>query len=106
MAKSKFLGRYLKKSVAIMLVMLQLIGICLMSVTVNAATTEGSTVSRLINVVYDDAQSMIMGKSTAWSEAKYSLEILSAIMQEKYSMYVYFMSDYKDNGNKKPRLTK
>jgi len=105
MAKSKFLGRYLKKSVAIMLVMLQLIGICLMSVTVNAATTEGSTVSRLINVVYDDSQSMIMGKSTAWSEAKYSLEILSAMMQEKDSMNVYFMSDYKDNGNKKPRLT-
>ncbi|MBQ8682970.1 MAG: VWA domain-containing protein [Clostridia bacterium] len=75
---------------------------------VKADTDEESTASRLIHVVYDDSNSMIMDKSTAWSEAKYSLEILSAMMQEKDIMNVYFMSDFNEQSgsgkNGGPRL--
>ena len=90
MTKSTVLKRC-KKAVAILIAVLQLISVCTVLFTVNAATEEGDTVSRLINVVYDDSNSMIMEKSYAWSEAKYSLEILSAMMQEKDEMNVYFI---------------
>ena len=73
---------------------------------VAAATEEQDVKSRLIHVVYDDSNSMIAmvptHVSTAWSEAKYSLMILHAMMQENDVMNVYFMSDFSpeyDGGN-------
>ncbi len=105
MAKSIFFGRCTKKAMAIILVLLQVISVFAFCFTANAATTENDLASRLINVVYDDSNSMIMGQSTAWSEAKYSLEILSAMMQEKDMMNVYFMSDYLFSSSAPPRIS-
>lgn len=94
MKKSKFFRQGIKKSVALLIIVLQIIAMFTGCLTARAATTQGADVSRLINVVYDDSNSMIMDKSYSWSEAKYSLEILSAMMQEGDEMNVYFMSDY------------
>ncbi len=68
--------------------------------------------TRVINVVYDDSVSMI--RTTAkkeyvytWCHAKYSLEVFAALMGEKDTVNVYFMSDYEaDKGTSaSPRLT-
>ena len=71
---------------------------------VSAATEEEDAASRLINVVYDDSTSMIYNSSrqplTAWSEAKYSLMILNAMMQDNDIMNVYYMSDFADYDEK------
>ena len=97
MKKSNFFRQGIKKSVALLIIVLQIIAMFTGCFTAQAATTQGAGVTRLINVVYDDSNSMIMEKSYAWSEAKYSLEILSAMMQEGDEMNVYFMSDYYQN---------
>lgn len=64
--------------------------------SVGAASAEGEQVSRLIYVVYDDSNSMLMEASTAWSQAKYSLEIFASMLQENDVMSVYFMSQFTD----------
>ncbi|MBE6763520.1 MAG: VWA domain-containing protein [Ruminococcaceae bacterium] len=95
-----------RRAAAVLLSLLLLLG----TVTVTpvlAATEETDSASRLINVVYDDSNSMIAWVdydysqivSTAWSEAKYSLMILYAMMQENDVMNVYFMSDFTTFGN-------
>ena len=71
----------------------------------NAKTTEKLSVSRLINVVYDDSNSMLDDQRLWWCYAKYSLEIFSALMQEKDRMDVFFMSDYKTSGKTTPTLS-
>ena len=67
---------------------------CLMPLkAVATETREEKLVSRLINVVYDDSNSMLLKNRLWWCYAKYSLEVFSAMMQDKDSMNVYFMSD-------------
>ncbi len=66
-----------------------------------ASTNEEKLSSRLINVVYDDSNSMLKENRLWWCYAKYSLEVFSAMMQDKDSMNIYYMSD----GNKAPRLS-
>lgn len=100
MAKRHSFLRVLRRLAVSMLTLLLVLGALPLTApaTVTAATEEDSSVSRLINVVYDDSSSMLINQSTAWSEAKYSLMILSAMMQENDIMNVYFMSDfYSDN---------
>ncbi len=60
---------------------------------VYADTVEGKQVSRLINVVYDDSNSMLLDNRLWWCYAKYSLEVFSAMMQDRDSMNIYYMSD-------------
>lgn len=75
---------------------------CLMPLKVAAAeTSEEKLVSHLINVVYDDSNSMLLDNRLWWCYAKYSLEVFSAMMQDKDSMNIYYMSD----GNSAPRLS-
>lgn len=75
---------------------------CLMPLKVSAAeTSEEKLVSHLINVVYDDSNSMLLDNRLWWCYAKYSLEVFSAMMQDKDSMNIYYMSD----GNSAPRLS-
>lgn len=65
--------------------------------------------SRTINVVYDDSGSMIETNGQTvdtWCQAKYSMEVFAAMLGNKDTMNVYYMSDY-DGGraSKSPRLT-
>lgn len=61
---------------------------------ISAETVETNGVSRLINIVYDDSRSMHLGNSLAWCQAKYSLEVFSAMMQDQDCMNIYFMSQF------------
>lgn len=96
----------MRRIFAAALVLLLMLATVFVSCPVSAATTEGDTASRLINVVYDDSNSMIMNGSTAWSEAKYSMEILSAMMQEKDTMNIYFMAEFSDSYQSNEALIK
>ncbi len=91
---------------ALTLVVCAVMLLCAMPVSLSntkADTVEQAGVSRLINVVYDDSNSMIAytdqntGKKVSWDtwcQAKYSLEVFASMMQEKDEMNVYFMSDF------------
>jgi hypothetical protein len=62
----------------------------------SAAFAKDSTVkekTREINIVYDDSGSMFNG-TTAWSEAKYAVEVFAAMMGERDTVNIYLMSDY------------
>lgn len=53
--------------------------------------------SRVINLVYDDSGSMIedeVGYNDKWCQAKYALEVFSAMLDENDTMNVYTMSDF------------
>jgi len=94
----------LKRTAALFLSVLLLLGslLCFAPQNVNAAETrEEKYVSHLINVVYDDSNSMLMDNRLWWCYAKYSLEVFSAMMQDKDSMNIYYMS----NGNSAPKLS-
>ncbi|MBQ8514313.1 MAG: hypothetical protein IJ496_02845 [Ruminococcus sp.] len=52
------------------------------------------TVTRQINLVYDDSTSMRDGGQTTWCQAKYATEVFAALMEENDTMHVYAMSDY------------
>ena len=71
---------------AVLMVLVMLVSVILpFSSAVRADTVEQAGVSRLINVVYDDSNSMIAydapgGKEVgwdAWCQAKYSLEVFA-----------------------------
>ena len=58
-----------------------------------AATTSGQ--GRIINVVYDDSGSMVKSGGTfieRWSQAKYAMEVFSAMMSKNDTMNIYPMS--------------
>lgn len=75
---------------------------CAVPLKVKAAETENEKlVSHLINVVYDDSNSMLLDNRLWWCYAKYSLEVFSAMMQDKDSMNIYYMSD----GNSSSRIS-
>ena len=92
---------FLKRMCAVVAVVtLMVTGLVLPNTTVTAQESV-SDVSRLINVVYDDSNSMIWntvnGKKVsndAWCQAKYSLEVFSSMMQADDVMNVYFMSQF------------
>ena len=80
------------------LCLLMLFAVCLGAASlgkVSAGAEEAEmTVSRILNVVYDDSGSMHNNGSHSWYQAKYSMEIFSAMMQEKDHMNIYYMSTY------------
>lgn len=49
--------------------------------------------TREINIVYDDSGSMFSG-TTAWSEAKYAVEVFAAMMGENDIVNIFPMSNY------------
>jgi hypothetical protein len=55
--------------------------------------------SRVIHVVYDDSGSMIKEDDKdvyldRWAQAKYAMEVFAAMLDDKDSMSVYYMSDF------------
>jgi len=76
--------------------------------------------SRAIHVVFDDSASMINedgilltpGRDTdRWAQAKYAMEVFAAMLEEKDTMSVYYISDFdtksphKGNLDAPPRIT-
>lgn len=66
--------------------------------------------SRDIFVVYDDSGSMYHdfindGNTTRWSKAKYSMEVLASMLDEKDTMNIYYMSDLSEKNEDEPRLS-
>lgn len=80
--------------------------ICILLVTpllgIRADAVE-KTVTRQINLVYDDSTSMRDNGQTTWCQAKYATEVFAALMEENDTMNVYAMSDF-DIGPSEPHL--
>lgn len=101
MAKKISAAAVFKKICAVVTVVALLVTGLVLTVPTVSAQESTSDVSRLINVVYDDSNSMIWntvgGKrvsNDAWCQAKYSLEVFSSMMQADDVMNVYFMSQF------------
>ena len=64
--------------------------------------------SRVVNLVYDDSGSMIKNvhgdKVDTWCQAKYAMEVLSAMLSENDTMNIYVMSDFESGTSKGPRV--
>jgi len=67
--------------------------------------------SRAIHIVYDDSGSMIRSNNAyldRWGQAKYAMEVFAAMLEEKDTMRVYYMSDFDTttggNRNANPRI--
>jgi hypothetical protein len=53
--------------------------------------------SKAIHIVYDDSGSMISSNNVyhdRWGQAKYAMEVFAAMLQERDTMRVYYMSDF------------
>ena len=71
------------------------------------AFAESVVPSRTINLVYDDSGSMIrLGDRyvDTWCQAKYAVEVLGAMLGERDTLNVYYMSDYDAGMTAGPRL--
>ena len=91
--------RVTKFCLAIVMVVL-----CAIPTKAEAAT---NAPSRVINVVYDDSGSMYFSDGNlvdTWCQAKYSMEVFAAMLGEKDTMNVYYMSDYENGTSAKPRI--
>lgn len=65
------------------------------------ASGSGNAPTRIINLVYDDSGSMIYsdGKVDRWCQAKYAMEVFAAMLGEKDTMNIYFMSEFEGSGS-------
>jgi len=69
-------------------------------ILVNAASADSYTTnhrSKAIHVIYDDSGSMIRDGGVyldRWGQAKYAMEVFAAMLEEKDTMRVYYMSDF------------
>ena len=64
--------------------------------------------SRVINLVYDDSGSMIRTNGTyvdTWCQAKYAMEVFAAMLGEKDTLNIYYMSDYVTGTQAKPKIS-
>ena len=66
--------------------------------------------TRTINLVYDDSGSMIQDDNYVyvdrWCQAKYAMEVFAAMLGEKDTLNIFFMSDYiYSTSSKAPGLT-
>lgn len=64
--------------------------------------------SRVINLVYDDSGSMIRTDGTyvdTWCQAKYAMEVFAAMLGEKDTLNIYYMSDYVKDIQAKPKIS-
>ena len=72
------------------------------------AVGETRVPSRTINLVYDDSGSMIRQGNAyvdTWCQAKYALEVVAAMLDERDTLNVYYMSDYDTGTQSGPRIT-
>jgi len=67
--------------------------------------------SKAIHIVYDDSGSMIRSNNVyldRWGQAKYAMEVFAAMLEERDTMRVYYMSDFDTsvggNINANPRI--
>ena len=65
------------------------------SVPAEAAQAKG----RDIYLVYDDSGSMCSGTLVRWSQAKYAMEVFTALMGERDTMTIFPMSENENGGN-------
>ena len=71
------------------------------------AYAESNEPTRTINLVYDDSGSMIrLGDRyvDTWCQAKYAVEVVGAMLGERDTLNVYYMSDYDGGTAAGPRL--
>lgn len=64
--------------------------------------------SRVINLVYDDSGSMIRTDGVyvdTWCQAKYAMEVFAAMLGEKDTLNIYYMSDYISGTTASPKVT-
>ena len=71
------------------LVLIILAGATAVDVSAEAKTKK----TRVIHVVYDDSGSMV-DSNASWSQAKYALEVFTAMMNENDRLVIYPMSAY------------
>lgn len=75
-----------------------------------SAAADTRAPSRTINLVYDDSGSMILSDDNVyvdrWCQAKYAMEVFAAMLGEKDTLNIFFMSDYASSSSSKaPGLT-
>jgi len=64
--------------------------------------------SRVINLVYDDSGSMIRTDGAyvdTWCQAKYAMEVFAAMLGEKDTLNIYYMSDYVSGTTAAPKVS-
>ena len=89
----------------IMYVLLLLLLVMQINVPVSAETY---IPSRVINLVYDDSGSMIRTDGIyvdTWCQAKYAMEVFAAMLGEKDTLNIYYMSDYVSGTTASPKVT-
>lgn len=75
---------------------------------VSSALAETYVPSRTINLVYDDSGSMIRLGNTyvdTWCQAKYAMEVVASMLEERDTLNIYYMSDYVRDTKARARLT-
>ena len=93
----------MKKTIAyILLLLLMMTQICF------PVSAETYIPSRVINLVYDDSGSMIRTDGSyvdTWCQAKYAMEVFAAMLGEKDTLNIYYMSDYVSGTTASPKVT-
>ncbi|MBQ9242959.1 MAG: hypothetical protein IJ165_07005 [Proteobacteria bacterium] len=74
-----------------------------------AALADTYIPSRTINLVYDDSGSMLRIDGTqtcvdTWCQAKYAMEVVASMLDERDELNIYYMSDYVGKTETPPRL--
>lgn len=75
---------------------------------VKVRAADGNIPSKMINVVYDDSGSMIRTDGQyvdTWCQAKYAMEVFAAMLGERDSMNIYYMSDFGQGTDAEPKLS-
>ena len=93
----------MKRTVAYLLTMLLLLTCVPVS-----ATAETYIPTKVINLVYDDSGSMIRTDGVyvdTWCQAKYAMEVFAAMLSERDTLNIYYMSDYSTSTTAKPKIT-
>lgn len=73
-----------------------------------AYAVETNAPSRSIHVVYDDSGSMIKTNGEyvdTWCQAKYAMEVFAAMLGERDTMNIYYMSDFEQGTSAGPKLS-
>jgi len=87
----------MKRSIVLLLCLALINSIFAPFISAQSYTTDQR--SKAIHVVYDDSGSMIIDDNTGkyldrWAQAKYAMEVFAAMLEEKDTMRVYYMSDF------------
>lgn len=85
--------------------MIGLIIIYFMFCVTIVTAADSSSITREINIVYDDSGSMVakysngspVAAETKWSQAKYAMKVFVSMMGEKDTINIYPMSGYRNN---------